>query len=88
MSTLLKLASDLADDTMKAMKETGNDRLFMEIGDVIGASSQTLEEAYLTEVRVRLAAIAARQFLNAKRAAAQAGAAPSAPPKPGPSTGV
>lgn len=65
-STLEKLASQLADDTMKAMKETGNDRLYVEIGDFLGSTSQTLEEAYLTEVRVRMAEKAARKFLDSK----------------------
>ncbi|MHA6261927.1 hypothetical protein ACXYMO_01895 [Arenibacterium sp. CAU 1754] len=77
--TLQKLAGQLADDTMAAMKETGNDRLYVEIGDFLGASSQTLEEAYLTEVRVRLAEIGARQFLNKKLAEFRAGAQKKAP---------
>ena len=69
MSTVNKLAAELADDTMKAMEETGDDRLYVEVGDVLGASSQTLEEAYLTEVRVRLASMSARKFLDRKRSA-------------------
>jgi hypothetical protein len=71
MSTLATLASKLADDTMEAMKLTGEDRLYVEIGDLLSASSQTLEEAYLTEVRVRLAEIGARRFLENKVAAAR-----------------
>lgn len=74
MSTLDTLASKLADDTIDAMKVTGDERLFVEVGELIGASSQTLEEAYLTEIRIRLADRAARKFLAnriavAKRAA-------------------
>ncbi len=57
------LAAKLAEDTIKAMDELGDDRLFTEVGAVLAASSQTLEEAYLTEVRVRMAARQARQFL-------------------------
>lgn len=49
--SLTRLAADLADDTMAVMKQTGDDRLFMEVAQVIGTASQTLEEAYLTEVR-------------------------------------
>lgn len=71
MSTLETLASKLAEDTMVAMEETGEDRLFVQIGDMLAASSQSLEEAYLTEVRVRLAERAARRFLDAKIAAAR-----------------
>lgn len=72
MSTLETLASNLADETVKLMKETGDDRLYVEVSTLIGASSQTLEEAYLSEVRVRLAAIGAKQFLAQKRSEAQA----------------
>ncbi len=68
MSTLQRLASDLADDTMAAMEETGDDRLYLEVGNVLGASSQTLEEAFLTEVRVRLSERTARQFLERRLA--------------------
>ncbi|MCL6282155.1 hypothetical protein M3P21_01315 [Ruegeria sp. 2012CJ41-6] len=63
-STLETLAAKLAEDTVNIMDETGEDRLFVEIGTVLGAASQTLEEAFLTEVRVRLAEQKARQFLN------------------------
>ena len=78
MSTLESLASKLADDTIEAMKITGDERLFVEIGELVGASSQTLEEAYLTAIRVRLAERAARKLLNAKIAAAKRTASSSA----------
>ncbi|SMO41559.1 hypothetical protein [Ruegeria faecimaris] len=64
--TIIRLASKLAEDTMKVMDETGNDRFFMEVGEVIGASSQTLEEAFLTEIRVRMAERKARKFVVEK----------------------
>jgi len=57
------LAAKLAEDTLKAMEELGEDRLFVEVGELLAAASLTLEEAYLTEVRVRLAERLARQFL-------------------------
>lgn len=81
MGTIETLASKLAEDTMKAMKELGDDRLYMEVGSVLGASSQTLEEAYLTEIRVRLAASNAQQFLirRVKEARASASAPPETP---------
>jgi len=60
------LAAKLAEDTVKAMDELGEDRLYTEVGDILGAASQTLEEAYLTEVRVRLAERIARRFLVKK----------------------
>ncbi len=65
-ATLERLASKLADDTMAAMKELGDDRLYVEIGNVLGASSQSLEEAYLTEIRIRLSERQARSVLEKK----------------------
>ncbi|MBY6081208.1 MULTISPECIES: hypothetical protein [Ruegeria] len=61
--TITILAAKLAEDTMKVMDETGQDRFYVEVGDVLGAASQSLEEAFLTEIRVRLAERKARQFL-------------------------
>ena len=61
--TITTLASKLAEDTMKVMDETGDERFFVEVGELLGASSQTLEEAFLTEIRVRLAERKARKFV-------------------------
>ncbi len=77
MSTLEDLASKLAADTLAAMEETGEERMYVEIGNMLAASSQSLEEAYLTEVRVRLAERAARRLLESRIAAARKGAPPS-----------
>jgi len=88
MGTVETLAAKLADDTMAAMKEVGDERLYIEVGDVLGASSQTLEEAYLTEVRVRLAAVGAQRFLARRLSEARAKKAgtPAAPPPNPPPT--
>jgi len=72
-TTVERLATKLAEDTMAVMDASGEDRLYVEVGNVLAAASQSLEEAYLTEVRVRLAERAARQFLERK--ASEAGAA-------------
>lgn len=64
--TVWRLASKLADDTLKIQDASGDDRLFMEVAKVLAASSQTLEEAFLTEVRVRLSERNARAFLIKK----------------------
>lgn len=69
MGTIDDLAAKLAEDTLAVMDETGNDRLYVEVGNYLAASSQSLEEAFLTEVRVRLAEQGARRFLAQKRAA-------------------
>lgn len=61
--SIVTLATKLAEDTVKVMDQTGEDRLYVEVGQVLAAASQSLEEAYLTEVRVRLAERKAREFL-------------------------
>ena len=66
MSTLQETASKLADDTIKIMEQSGDDQLHFEVADLLGKSSQTREEAYLTEVRVRMAGKAARTLLLKK----------------------
>lgn len=64
MNTVERLAAQLAEDTMKAMNALGDTQLHYEVAKVIGASSQSLEEAYLTEMRVRLTERQARRFLE------------------------
>lgn len=66
--SITKIAARLADDVMAIQDATGQDRLFMEVSGVIGAASQTLEEAFLTEVRIRLAERKARDFLESRAA--------------------
>lgn len=61
-----EMANKLAEECLAVQKETGNDRLFMEVGQVLGASSQTLEEAFLTAVRTRMANAQGRKFLADK----------------------
>ncbi len=63
-NTLTDLADKLAADTIKAMDALGEDRLYEQVAKVLGASSQTSEEAYLTSMRIRLAERRARQFLT------------------------
>lgn len=72
MTSLSRMAEQLADDTLKVQDALGEERLFMEVAQVLGASSQSLEEAFLTEIRVRLAERKARAFLNTRLAEAKA----------------
>lgn len=65
-SALETIAAKMAEECIAVMKETGDDRLFMEMSTVIGESSQTLEEAFLTEVRVRMSEVKGREFLKRK----------------------
>lgn len=78
MGTIETLASKLAADTLDVMDATGEERLYVEIGDVLATASQSLEEAYLTEVRVRMAERAARRFLMRRAAEAKAALKPKA----------
>lgn len=66
MSDVTEMANKLAEECIAIQQEIGNDRLFMEVGQVLGASSQTLEEAFLTAVRTRMANEAGRKFLEDK----------------------
>jgi hypothetical protein len=77
------LADELARDTILAMEKIGNDRLYVEVAKVLGASSTTLQEAFLTAIRVRLAERRGRHFLEATVAASETGGvAPEAPREP------
>lgn len=63
---VIEIANKLAEECLAVQKEIDDDRLFMQVGDVLGASSQTLEEAFLTAVRTRMANDKARLFLANK----------------------
>jgi hypothetical protein len=76
------LADELARDTIEAMEKLGNDRLYVEVSKVLGASSTTLQEAFLTSIRVRLAERRGRVFLEAVVKAAETGTAPPVAPRP------
>lgn len=69
MNTIERLAEKLAIDVLAAQKEVGDERFYVEIGNLLAAASQSLEEAFLTEMRVRLAEEKARAVLNSKLAA-------------------
>ena len=60
---VIEMANKLAEECLAVQKEVGEDRMFMQDGDVLGASSQTLEAALLTAIRTRRANDAGRKFL-------------------------
>ena len=64
MGVVDDLADALADDTMKAQNKLDDPYLFEEVAKVLGAASTTLEEAYLTSMRVRIAEKRGRLFLE------------------------
>ena len=73
---VIEMANKLAEECLAVQNEIGHDRLFMEVGDVLGASSQTLEEAFLTAIRTRMANDAGRRFLAQKLKSHRAEQAP------------
>ncbi|WP_458790372.1 hypothetical protein [Yoonia sp. MH D7] len=64
----LDTANELADLAIKEQEASGNENIVPNIAEVLGASSQTLQEAFLTAVRVRRAEIRARELLAASAA--------------------
>ena len=63
-----RVAGELADLALADEQATKDEKIVNEIGEILGSSSQTLQEAFLTAVRVRRAEERARALL-AERAA-------------------
>lgn len=63
MQLLEDLADELAREALAAAEVSGDETIVDQVGEVLGASSQTLQEAYLTAVRVRRAEKRARALL-------------------------
>ena len=59
-----ELADQLAKDTIAAAEAMGDEQLIDEVSKVIGAASQTTQEAFMTAIRVRLSEKRARAFLK------------------------
>lgn len=66
------LADQLAQDALKAEEITGDERIVDDLANMMGATSQTAEEAFLTAVRVRRANAKARKMLADRVRAFQA----------------
>jgi len=67
------LADALARDTIAVAEKLGDDGLIAEVSKVIGASSTTTQEAFMTAIRVRLSEKRARAFLKERIAKGPAG---------------
>ena len=70
------LGDALARDVIAALEELGDERFAEKVNKLLGDGSPTLQEAFMTAVRVRLAERRARaylaQALNAKRGQGEA----------------
>ena len=80
MGVVDDLGDALALETLKAMDELGNDRFYNDVARIIGASSPTLQEAFLTSIRIRMAALRGHKFVDdTLRATREGSKAPEAP---------
>lgn len=68
----LQLADDLARATIDLAEEMGDINLVGEVSKLLGSSSQTSEEFFMTAVRIRLAMRRGHTFLEARRKKAAA----------------
>ena len=65
MSTIVEeIANKLALDALKAAKDHDNDQIVEDVGEIIGATSSTTQESYLTFIRVHRANKRAQQYLD------------------------
>lgn len=68
----MALTEDMADEIAQlALADelrTGDEGIIQQVADILGASSQTLQEAYLTSIRVRRAEKRARDLLTSRAA--------------------
>ena len=58
-----RVAGEIADLALADEERSGDEKIVQQIGNILGSSSQTLEEAFLTAVRVRRAETRARELL-------------------------
>ncbi len=80
MSFIQDLADDLAKDVLDSQSELGDDTFYEQVGRVLLAASPTLQEAFMTSIRIRLAERRGRDFLmKALKAKREGGKAPAAP---------
>ena len=77
MSIMEELADKLAQEAIAAADKLDDEQVIADIARVIGATSATTEEAFLTAVRVRLAEARARKYLSDRLAGQDALVPPS-----------
>ncbi len=63
MGVVDDLADALAKDAIEVANKIGNDDVIYETAKILSATSATMQEAYMTSIRVRLAERRARIFL-------------------------
>lgn len=63
MAVVDDLSDALAKDVLEMQDEMGNDRFYMEVAKVLSTLSPSMEEGFLTAIRIRLAERRGREFL-------------------------
>lgn len=81
MGVVEDLGDVLARETLAAQEEIGDDRFYTEVARVVGASSPTLQEAFLTSMRIRMAAARGQKFVEATLKARREGSTDPAAPR-------
>jgi len=75
------LADELARDTLYGQIELEDEQFWEQVARVLGAASPTLQDAFLTSIRIRLAERRGRAFLDKALAAKRKGAKPPEAPR-------
>lgn len=70
-----QLADALARDVLAAMDEMGEEHFHLEVGKMLASLSLSMEEGFMTAIRVRLAERRARDMLTRRLASFRAKAA-------------
>jgi len=70
MGIVEDLADELAVDALETSIRLENEKIVLEVSEILGASSTTAQEAFLTAVRVRRAEARARKYLEECKAKA------------------
>ncbi|AMY68661.1 hypothetical protein [Frigidibacter mobilis] len=75
MALLDDLADELARDVLAALDDLGDDRFYEKVAKSVGELSPTLQEAFMTSIRLRLAERRGRRTLETALAKLRAGSA-------------
>lgn len=80
MTRMEELADELALMALELEEQTGDESTVKKVADALGSSSPTMEEVFLTAIRIRRAERRARRLIESLQSG---GPAPKLPPKPG-----
>jgi len=63
MDLTTQISDELAREALDLVAKTGDDRIINQLSEIMGASSQSLQEGFMTMVRVRRAETLSRKIL-------------------------